>query len=159
MTIAVENLAPVFPGPETLSATPLNLRGLVQRIGSERLGICLDVGHAHVIADSRHTSLELLIEPVLDLVTLFHVHDNLGARRRTAAIRISQEYDPLKLDLHLPPGRGSLPYDRIAPLLNDHRAPLILEVHPPNRPPPEELYPGLRSALGVAEPAEPLAAA
>jgi len=154
VTIAVENLTPVYPGPETISAVPFSLRGLVQRIGSEHLGICLDVGHAHVTADARHTSLERLIEPVLDLVTLFHVHDNLGARRRSAAVTLSQEHDPLRLDLHLPPGRGNLPFERIAGLLNRHRAPLVLEVHPPNRPPPEELYAALTRAIGpgVREP-------
>ena len=56
------------------------LRGLANRIGSERLGICLDLGHAHIVAERRRTSLEALIEPVLDTVTLFHLHDNLGAR-------------------------------------------------------------------------------
>ena len=80
VTIAIENLAPVFPGLELLSANPMTLRGLAHRIGSDQVGICLDLGHANIVADLRHTSIERLIEPVLDVVTVFHVHDNLGGR-------------------------------------------------------------------------------
>ena len=58
VTIAIENLAPVFPGPEPLSATPMVLRELVSRIGSQRVGICLDLGHAHIVAERRRTSIE-----------------------------------------------------------------------------------------------------
>jgi sugar phosphate isomerase/epimerase len=138
VTIAIENLAPVFPGAELLSASPMILRGLVNRIGSERVGVCLDLGHAHIVADLRHTSLEALIDPVLDAVTLFHLHDNLGARWRSEGTEGG--LDPLRLDLHLPPGRGVLPWQRVAPRLADHPAPLMLEVHPPYRPRSEELY-------------------
>lgn len=130
--IAVENLCPVFPGPEWLSANPMTPRGLVRRIGSDYLGVCLDVGHANVVADLRHTTVDLLIEPVLDVTTVFHLHDNLGARRRAADARWAG-IDPLRLDLHLPPGRGKLPWSRIASLLAGHRAPLMLEIQPPYR--------------------------
>ena len=64
MTIAIENLAPLYPGPETLSANPTMLRGLARRIGSPAISICLDLGHAHIAADLRNTSVELLCEPV-----------------------------------------------------------------------------------------------
>jgi sugar phosphate isomerase/epimerase len=138
VTIAVENLAPVFPGPEQLSASPMVLRGLVNRIGSERIGICLDVGHAHIVAELRRTTLEALIEPVLDTVTLFHAHDNLGARWQPVGVQSA--VDPLRLDLHLAPGRGTLPWERLAPRLAGHEAPLVLEVHPPYRTRAEELY-------------------
>ncbi len=122
VTIAVENLAPVFPGPEPLSASPMVLRGLANRIGSERLGICLDLGHAHIVAERRRTSLEALIEPVLDTVTLFHLHDNLGARWQPSGAESG--VDPLRLDLHLPPGRGTLPWERLgAPSGRPPRAP------------------------------------
>jgi sugar phosphate isomerase/epimerase len=137
ITIAIENLAPVYPGPETLAASPVTLRSLVQRIGSDNLALCLDLGHAQITADLRHTGVERLCEPVLDLVSVFHVHDNLGARWTRAGDELG--VDPLRLDLHLPPGRGTLPWDRVASLLADHRAPLLLEVHPPHRPRASEL--------------------
>jgi sugar phosphate isomerase/epimerase len=148
VTIAIENLAPVFPGPETLSASPMVLRGLANRIGSDRVGICLDLGHAHIVAERRRTSLEALIEPVLDTVTLFHLHDNLGARWQPSGAESG--VDPLRLDLHLPPGRGTLPWGRLAPVLAAHRAPLMLEVHSPNRPRTEELYRSTKELLSPA---------
>ena len=137
VTIAIENLAPVFPGREVLAAHPMTLRSLAQRIGSDRVRVCLDVGHAHIVADLRHTSLAELIEPVLDIVTLWHVHDNFGARWRATGVEAG--VDPLKLDLHLPPGRGTVPWQWLAPRLVRHHAPVVLEVHPPHRPRTEEL--------------------
>jgi sugar phosphate isomerase/epimerase len=136
LTIAVENLAPVFPGPERLGHTPMLLRALCRRISSPSLGLCLDLGHAHIVADCRHAQVGDLLEPVLDAVVLFHLHDNLGARR---SIPDRPDLDPLRLDLHLPPGRGTMPWIDVAALLRDHRAPLILEIHPPHRPDPAVL--------------------
>jgi sugar phosphate isomerase/epimerase len=131
VTIAIENLAPVFPGAEPLSANPMVLRGLAHRISSDRVGLCLDLGHAHIVAELRRTPLEALIHPVLDVVTLFHLHDNFGARWRPGSTTAG--LDPLRLDLHLPPGRGTLPWTRLLPDLANHRAPAMLEVHPPHR--------------------------
>ena len=147
ITIAIENLAPVFPGIESLSANPMTLRGLVNRIGSDRVGICLDLGHAHIVADFRHTTVERLIEPVLDAVSLFHLHDNLGARWNGSR---PPSLDPLRLDLHLPLGRGNLPWERVAPQLAGHDAPLVLEVHPPFRSAPEKEFEGAAEALDRA---------
>jgi sugar phosphate isomerase/epimerase len=125
LTIAVENLAPVHPGPDRVPYDPLAVLALVWRIGSERVRLCFDVGHAHIVG-----ALGALDE-VAAAVALFHLHDNLGDRhdRRGPAT-----VDPLRLDLHLPPGTGTVPWARIAPSLRDHHAPLQLEVHPPHRP-------------------------
>jgi len=131
VTIAIENLAPVFPGIEPLSANPMVLRGVAHRIGSDRVGLCLDLGHAHIVAELRRTSLEALVHPVLDVVTLFHLHDNLGARWQPRSPEAG--LDPLRLDLHLPPGRGTLPWKRLLPDVAIHEAPAVLEVHPPHR--------------------------
>ena len=89
MTIALENLAPVFPGPEALSYTPRMLRTMAKRIDSPAIGVCLDVGHAHLVASLRRTDIAELIEPVLDRVAVFHLHDNLGARRGARPARSS----------------------------------------------------------------------
>ncbi len=132
VTLALENLAPVFPGPETVSANPLAVRALVRRLDSPAVRMCLDVGHANVIAGLRRTSLHRMIAPVLDVVSLFHVHDNLGARWRPADQR--DGFDPLRLDLHLVPGEGSINWFQVAATLADHPAPLMLEVHPPRAP-------------------------
>ena len=145
VTIALENLAPLYPGPETLSANPLTVRTLARRIGSERVAMCLDVGHAHIVADTRRTWVESLCEPVLDTVSVFHLHDNLGARRGPSEEKLG--VDPLRLDLHLPPGRGTLPWHRITPQIAAHTAPVLLEVHPPYRPRASELARGTARIL------------
>jgi sugar phosphate isomerase/epimerase len=127
--IALENLAPVYPLPDRLSFSPLLLRTMVKRISSPAVGLCLDVGHANIVAGLRHTDLIELIEPAIDRVVLFHLHDNLGARFGNTG---SPELDPLRLDLHLAPGRGTLPWDRLAPFIaRKGGAQLIFEVHPP----------------------------
>jgi len=149
VTIAVENLAPVFPGPERLGHTPMLLRTLCRRISSPALGLCLDLGHAHVVAESRRAEIRDLIEPVLDSVVLFHLHDNLGARRSGSS---RPDLDPLRLDLHLPPGEGTLPWTTIAPSLRAHRAPLILEIHPPHRPDPTALFESTAGLLSTPAP-------
>lgn len=145
LTIAIENLAPVFPGPLTVSAIPINLRALVRRLDSPAVRICLDVGHANVVAGLRRTALSGLTDPVLDLVSLFHIHDNLGGRWRATDER--PEIDPLRLDLHLVPGRGSLAWQEIAPGLLDHTAPLMMEIHPAQRQAPRELRRALETTL------------
>jgi sugar phosphate isomerase/epimerase len=149
VTIAIENLAPVFPGVEPLSANPMVLRGLAHRIGSDRVGICLDVGHAHIVAELRRTSIEALIHPVLDVVALFHLHDNLGARWRDEGPEAG--LDPLRLDLHLPPGGGTVPWMRVLPDVAGHRAPAVLEVHPPHRQRAAELHGSFSELIGGCE--------
>jgi sugar phosphate isomerase/epimerase len=148
--IALENLAPVYPCPDALSFTPSILRTMAKRISSPAVGLCLDIGHANIVAGQRRTDPLELIEPALDRAVLFHLHDNLGARRDDPG---SPELDPLRLDLHLPPGRGNVPWDRLAPLLaRKSAAPLVLEVHPP-RPSAAHLFEAAVDA--VAPPAVP----
>jgi sugar phosphate isomerase/epimerase len=156
VTIAIENLAPVYPSPPTpsrLCHDPLSVRDLVRRLASPAAGMLLDVGHLHITADASHSDPALVAAAVAPDVVLFHVHDNLGVRRRDID---APGVDPLKLDLHLPPGRGSLPWGRIAGALRDHDAPLLLEVEPSQRPALPELTAGLLRAL--AAPSERAAA-
>lgn len=137
LTIALENLGPLYPGPETLSAHPLTMRSLARRIGSPAIALCLDLGHAHLTADLRHTWVDALCEPALEQVSVFHLHDNFGARWQATEDELG--VDPVRLDLHLPPGRGTLPWERVRAMIAGHQAPIILEVHPPHRPPADEL--------------------
>jgi len=144
--IALENLAPVYSSPDALSFTPSILRTMAKRISSPAVGLCLDIGHANIVAGLRHTDPMELIEPALDRAVIFHLHDNLGARRGDSPF---PELDPLRLDLHLPPGRGNVPWQQLAPLLaRKGGAPLILEVHPP-RPSAAHLF---EAAVGAVAP-------
>lgn len=151
VAIAIENLAPVFPGPEVLSARPLLLRTMVRRIGSPAVGLCIDVGHANVIASLHHADPLELIEPALDVAILFHLHDNLGSRRQPGPVPAG--IDPLRLDLHLSPGRGTVPWRSLASHLKRGEAPLILEIHPSHRPSTPALHEAALEALGLDEPA------
>lgn len=144
--IAIENLAPVHPGPPRLCHDPLAVRDLVRRLGSPAAGMLLDVGHLHITAEASHSDPAIVAAAVAPDVVLFHIHDNLGVRRRDID---APGIDPLKLDLHLPPGRGSLPWGRIAGVLREHEAPLLLEIEPSQRPALPELTAGLLRALAA----------
>lgn len=133
LNLAIENLAPVWPGPPRLCHDPATVRALVRRIGSSRVTMLFDVGHANVVGGDPCRSLG----PVLEDVGLFHLHDNLGPRTDGQAPRGG--VDPLRLDLHLAPGSGRMPWADLAPLLLDGTAPLMLEVQPPHRPDPVAL--------------------
>jgi sugar phosphate isomerase/epimerase len=135
-TIAVENLAPVYPGPAHFAHAPLFVRDLVRRVGSPALGMVLDLGHAHITSQLMGTALRDVLAAVRDEVVLFHVHDNLGVRHGPGT---PPGIPPLRLDLHLPPGRGTLPWRALAPALRSHPAPLLLEIAPAHRPDPLRL--------------------
>ena len=77
-------------------------------------------------------------------VGLFHIHDNLGARRRETG---GPALDPLRLDLHLAPGGGTLPWGSLAKALTSHSAPLVLEIHPSHRPSASALREATEAAL------------
>jgi sugar phosphate isomerase/epimerase len=125
VTLALENLAPVYPAEPRICHEPIRVRDLVRRLATPAAGMLFDLGHAHIAC-----RLDALQACVSDIV-LLHVHDNLGARLHGLE---APGVDPLRLDLHLPPGAGSLPWHRIAPILREHDAPLMLEVEPSYRP-------------------------
>jgi sugar phosphate isomerase/epimerase len=144
--IAIENLAPAYPAAAGVHRDPGALADLVRRLDTASAGLCLDLGHAHVTAGLAGCSLVALVEPVLDHVILFHVHDNFGAD-----IRASRPggIEPLRFDLHLPPGAGNLPWGSIAPALAAHRAPVQLEIHHGRRLEPATLAILARELLGL----------
>jgi sugar phosphate isomerase/epimerase len=144
--LAIENLAPAYPGRPYVCHDPAGIAELVDRLESEQVGVCLDIGHAHITAGLARRELAEFIEPAIERVILFHVHDNFGAV--VDAPRAGQ-LEPLRLDLHLPPGAGSLPWHAIAPVLALHPAPLQLEVHPASRPEPATLAVLMCEVLGL----------
>jgi sugar phosphate isomerase/epimerase len=130
IVVAIENLAPMYAGQRRRCHDPLAVRDLVRRLDSPAAGMLLDLGHLHITADATRSDHAALVAACAPDVVLFHVHDNLGCRHGVDAPGV----DPLKLDLHLPPGRGSLPWARIAGAVAAHRAPVMLEVEPSQRP-------------------------
>jgi sugar phosphate isomerase/epimerase len=142
--VCLENLCPVYPGRSSVCHDPLSVRDLVKRLDTPAYGMLLDIGHAHVVAGFMGVETQALVEPVLDVVRLFHVHDNLGAR---LAGEGGPSVDPLQLDLHLPPGSGTIPWDQISPALMGHGAPLVMEIHPAHRPGPSSLWKAAVTAI------------
>lgn len=136
LTIALENLAPVYPSPPLLSHAPLFVRDLVRRIGSPAVGFAFDLGHAHLTSQLAGAALVDVLAAVRSDVVLFHVHDNLGVRLGPGT---PPGIVPLRLDLHMAPGRGTLPWRALAPSMRTHPAPLLLEVAPAQRPDPLRL--------------------
>jgi sugar phosphate isomerase/epimerase len=110
----------------------------------------LDIGHLHITADATRSDMTTLLAACAPDVVLFHAHDNLGCRRFLDAPGI----DPVKLDLHLPPGRGTVPWARVAGTVGPHPAPVMLEVERSHRPPLDVLVRETVRLLGGA----PLAA-
>ena len=138
-----------LPGRSRVCHDPLSVRDLVRRLDSPAFGMLLDIGHAHVVAGFMGVETPTLVEPVLDAVCLFHVHDNLGARLWCEG---GPSLDPLQLDLHLPPGGGNVPLGRARPHLGEHRAPLM-EIHPAHRPVPSALEAAVTALAPSATPA------
>lgn len=128
LTLALKNPAPAYPSRTAHAGHDvLAVRDLVRRLGSPAAGLLLDVGHAHLVASLRGESAERAVRGALGDVAAFALHDNLGARRHDLG---APGVDPLRLDLHLPPGAGCLPWDRLGPLLVEHPAPLLVDVEP-----------------------------
>ena len=149
VTVAIENLAPVYPGQRRRSHDPLAVRDLVRRLDQPAAGMLLDLGHLHITADATRSDHAAVLAACAPDVVLFHVHDNLGCRRGIDA----PGADPIRLDLHLPPGRGSLPWARIARMVAAHGAPVMLEVERSHRPALEVLAADTTRLLALGGPA------
>ncbi|CAB4860937.1 unannotated protein [freshwater metagenome] len=153
--VAIENCAPLHHGPLRLSNDPIAVRDLVRRLGSPAAGMLLDLGHLNITSDIRDEDpVEIAAACAAD-VLLFHVHDNYGL--------YAQAGDPARattprLDLHLAPGAGTVPWALLAPMLTAHRAPLLLEVRPQHRPPLKELSRRTQELCSSLEAGIPVAA-
>ncbi len=146
--VAIENLAPVHAGAPRLCHDPLRVRDLVRRLDAPACGMLLDIGHLHITSDASGRDPAALAAACAQDVVLFHLHDNLGARRRDVA---APGVDPLRLDLHLAPGSGTLPWPRVATAIAERRAPLMLEVQPQHRPALAPLHGSTAALLRVPE--------
>src|SRR3954470_18182458 len=147
IVVAIENLAPMYAGQRRRCHDPLPVRDMVRRLDAPAAGMLLDLGHLHITADAARSDMAALLAACAGDVVLFHAHDHLGCRRSVDAPGVA----PLKLDLHLPPGRGNLPWSRIAGPVAAHTAPVMLEVERSHRPALELL--AARTAALLAAPA------
>jgi len=104
VTYLIENVPRNFP----LGHRPELLAERVRKIGSRRLRMCFDVGHAHITGD-----VVAALRGCADVVAYLHIHDNNGFE-----------------DSHWMPGDGSLPWGRLSAAMKDLRVhvPCMLEV-------------------------------
>jgi sugar phosphate isomerase/epimerase len=135
-TVAVENTAATYPGPAKPGHDLPTIVALVDAVEQPNVLTCLDLGHAFLRATGTGADLGTLIATALERAAIVHVHDNLGAGRPRERV---PRLVPLRLDLHLPPGAGALPWREVGPALLGSHAPLLLELHPPHRPEPQSL--------------------
>ncbi|HUI85032.1 MAG TPA: sugar phosphate isomerase/epimerase family protein [Candidatus Binatia bacterium] len=99
--LLVENI------PNELS-TPEKLIGLLDTGGFPDIGVCFDLGHAHIMS-----SVKQAFDVMKDRIRSTHVHDNLKDQ-----------------DSHLWPGEGSIDWSEAMPLLRTapHVPPVLFEI-------------------------------
>ncbi len=103
--------------PNELS-TPDKLVEFIQATRFDDLGICFDVGHAHIMSDVAQA-----FETLKEQIHSTHIHDNAKDR-----------------DSHLWPGNGSIDWKQTMKLLRSapHTPPLLLEIEPDEKVNPGE---------------------
>lgn len=91
VTFLIENLPRMFP----LGHDPAELSRRVLAVGSAKLRMCFDTGHAHMVGD-----VPSLLEACAPAISYLHVHDNDS-----------------KVDNHRMPGDGTIEWARVADIL------------------------------------------
>jgi sugar phosphate isomerase/epimerase len=115
VTIAVENYYPELPvvrgAVYDYSVWPSELAEQISAVDHPAVGICLDVGHAALA--SRVFAFDCIEECAIiaPLVRHIHLHDNLMKTNLTGEPPISEHPVYGLGDLHLPPGRGTIPLE------------------------------------------------
>ena len=115
VTIAVENYYPERPilrgEVYDYSVWPSRLAEQISAVDHPTVGICLDVGHAALAADFFGFDFIEECAAIAPLVRHVHLHDNLQRTNLTGGPRVSEHTVYGLGDLHLPPGRGTIPLE------------------------------------------------
>ena len=115
VTIAVENYYPERPilrgAVYDYSVWPSQLAEQISAVDHPAVGICLDVGHAALAAGFFGFDLIEQCCAIAPLVRHVHLHDNLQKTNLTGEPPVSEHTVYGLGDLHLPPGRGTIPLE------------------------------------------------
>ena len=115
ITIAVENYYPERPilrgAVYDYSVWPSRLAEQISAVDHPAVGICLDVGHAALAAGFFGFDLIGECSAIAPLVRHVHLHDNLQRTNLTGEPPVSEHTVYGLGDLHLPPGRGTIPLE------------------------------------------------
>ena len=114
-TIAVENYYPERPilrgAVYDYSVWPSQLAEQISAVDHPAVGICLDVGHAALAAGFFGFDFIEECAAISSLVRHVHLHDNLQRTNLTGEPQVSEHTAYGLGDLHLPPGRGTIPLE------------------------------------------------
>ncbi len=115
VTIAVENYYPEQPilrgAVYDYSVWPSRLAEQISAVDHPAVGVCLDVGHAALAAGFFGFDFIEECAALAPLVRHVHLHDNLQRSNLTGDPRVSEHTAYGLGDLHLPPGRGTIPLE------------------------------------------------
>jgi sugar phosphate isomerase/epimerase len=117
VTIAVENYYPERPivrgAVYDYSVWPSRLADQISAVDHPAVGICLDVGHAALAAGFFGFDLIGECGAIASLVRHVHLHDNLQRTNLLGEPPVSEHPVYGLGDLHLPPGRGTIPLEEL----------------------------------------------
>jgi sugar phosphate isomerase/epimerase len=117
MTIAVENYYPELPIVRGVvydySVWPSELAEQISEVDHPAVGLCLDVGHAALAAGVFGFDYFEECAAVAPHVRHIHLHDNLMRTNVTGEPPVSEHPIYGLGDLHLPPGRGTIPLEEL----------------------------------------------
>ena len=117
VTIAVENYYPELPIVQgavyDYSVRPSELAEQISAVDHPAVGICLDVGHAALAASVFDFDYFEECAAAAPLVRHLHLHDNLMKANLTGVPPVSEHPVYGLGDLHLPPGRGTIPLEEL----------------------------------------------
>jgi sugar phosphate isomerase/epimerase len=154
VTIAVENYYPELPIVRGVvydySVWPSQLAEQISAVDHPAVGLCLDVGHAALAASAFGFDYFEECATVAPLVRHIHLHDNLMRTNVTGEPPVSEHPVYGLGDLHLPPGRGTIPLEELFRRVDFPEDPACcVELSP-------DLYflapEALRAARGLTEP-------
>jgi sugar phosphate isomerase/epimerase len=115
VSIAVENYYPERPivrgAIYDYSVWPSQLAEQIFAVDHPAVGICLDVGHAALAAGFFGFDFMEECSATAALVRHLHLHDNLQRTNVTGQPQASEHTVYGLGDLHLPPGRGTIPLE------------------------------------------------
>jgi len=163
VTIAIENYYPEQPilrgAVYDYSVWPSQLAEQISSVDHPAVGICLDVGHAALAAGFFGFDLIEECAALVPLVRHVHLHDNLQRTNLTGEPRVSEHTVYGLGDLHLPPGRGTIPLENLFRTMDFLEKPsCCVELSPELFPSvPEALHAARELSLAVA-PREPVSA-
>ena len=117
VTIAVENYYPELPivlgAVYDYSVWPSELAEQVSAVDHPAVGICLDVGHAALAASAFGFDYIEECAAAAPFVRHVHLHDNLMKPNLTGSPPVSEHPVYGLGDLHLPPGKGTIPLEEM----------------------------------------------